>query len=148
MADMEMLNRIARRQRGLITAPQALACGLTAGQITSRLRNGTWVLIRPDVYAVAGAPQSWEQSLLAVTLSVPAFASHRTAGHLWPLRGYPQPEKLEVVTSYDQHVRLDEVHGHRSRALFDLDRTRRNAIPTVTAERALVDLSGSRRPGS
>jgi len=143
MADTEMLNRIARKQRGLITRLQALACGLTDGQITSRLRNGTWALIRPDVYAAAAAPQSWEQSLLAVTLSALAFASHRTAGHLWRLRGFVQPEQLEVVTDYDQHVRLDDVHGHRSRALFDVDRTRRNSIPTVTAERALIDLSGS-----
>jgi hypothetical protein len=62
------------------------------------------------------------------------------------LRGFAQPEQLQVVTSYDQHVRLDQVRGHRSRALFDADRTRRNGIPTVTAERALVDLSGSMTP--
>jgi hypothetical protein len=143
MADTEMLNRIARRQRGLITRLQALACGLTAGQITSRLRNGTWILVRPDVYAVAAAPQSWEQSLLAVTLAAPCAASHRSAGHLWPLRGFDQPRQLEVASSHSQFVRLDGVRGHRSRALFDADLTRRRGIATVTAERALIDLSGS-----
>jgi hypothetical protein len=144
---IERLNRIARRQWGLFTRAQALAAGLTDGQITTRLRNGTWILIRPDVYAVGGAPSSWQQSLFAVTLAVPGFASHRTAGHLWPLRGFPQPEHLEVVTGYGQHVRLDGVHGHRSRALFDADVTRRHGIPSVTVERALVDLSGSMSAG-
>jgi hypothetical protein len=97
MADMEMLNRIARRQRGLITRLQALACGLTAGQITSRLHNGTWILVRPDVYAVA-VPECG---------AVPARchvgrALHRplsSAGHLWPLRGFDQPTRLEVASS-------------------------------------------------
>ncbi len=140
---IERLNRIARQQRGLITREQALAAGLTDGQITARLRRGTWIVIRPDVYGVGGAPPTWEQALLAVTLAVPSYASHRTTAHLSLLRGFPQPERLEVITGYGQHVRLDEVDGHRSRALFDADLTRRSGIPSVTVERALVDLSAS-----
>jgi hypothetical protein len=143
MADMEMVNRSARKQRGLVTRVQALACGVTAGQIESRLRNGTWLLVRPDVYAIAGAPQSWEQSLLAVTLAAPCSASHRSTAHLLALRTFDQPARLEVISSHAQFVRLDGVRGHRSRALFDADLTRRRGVPTVTAERALIDLSGS-----
>src|SRR5262245_57775240 len=116
MADMEMLHRIARRQRGLITRAQALACALTDGQITARLRNGAWILIRPDVYAIAGAPQSWEQSLLAVALAGPCHASHRSTDFLFGARGFDQPDHLQVVSPYEQPVRLPGVHGHRSRA--------------------------------
>ncbi len=140
---IERLNRIARRQRGLITRAQALAAGLTDGQITARLRNGTWILLRPDVYAVAGAPLSWEQSLLAVTLAAPCLTSHRSTGFLCGLRGFDQPDRIEIVSTFEQFVRLDGVQGHRSRSLFDADKSHRLGIPTVTVERALVDLSGS-----
>jgi hypothetical protein len=145
MADViiERLNRIARQQRGLVTRAQALAAGLTDGQITARLRNGTWILLRPDVYAVAAAPPSWEQSLLAITLTAPCLTSHRSTGFLFGLSGFDQPDRIEVVSTFEQFVRLDGVRGHRSRSLFDVDKSHRLGIPTVTAERALVDLSGS-----
>ena len=38
--------------------------------------------------------------------------------------------------------RLEGVRGHRSGALYDVDLTSRGSIPTVTAARALVDVSG------
>ena len=38
-------------------------------------------------------------------------------------------------------IRLDGVRGRRSGALFDSDLTVRHRIPTVTAERALIDVS-------
>ena len=40
---------------------------------------------------------------------------------------------------------LDGVLGHRSRELFDADLTTRLGVPSVTAARALVDVSGSMR---
>jgi hypothetical protein len=145
MADIEKLNRWARRQRGLFTRWQALAAGFTDGQITARLRSGEWDSPRPEVYRIAGAPQSWEQAVLAVTLSSgsTALASHRTAAHLWDLRGFRQPDQIEVIAPFARPLRLAGVRGHRSRAIFDEDRTARLGIPAVTAERTLVDLSGS-----
>jgi Transcriptional regulator, AbiEi antitoxin len=140
---IERLNRIARRQRGLITRAEALAAGLTDGQITARLRTGIWILLRPDVYAVAAAPPSWEQSLLAVTLAAPCLTSHQSTGFLFGLRGFDQPDRIEVVSTFEQFVRLDGVRGHRSRSLFDVDKSYRLGIPTVTAERALIDVSGA-----
>ena len=145
MADLiiQRLNRIARHQRGLITRAQALRAGLTDGQITARLRNGAWLLVRPDVYAIAGAPSSWEQALHAVTLAGPCLASHRSTGFLFGLRSFDRPDELEVVATMEHPVRLTGVKGHRSRALFDADKSSRSGIATVTVERALIDLSGS-----
>jgi hypothetical protein len=146
-ADMRVVNRWTRRQRGLITRLQALGAGLTDGEITGLLRRMIWIEIRPGVYAVAGAPPSWEQAVQAVLLSagVGAYGSHGTAGYLWAIRKVVRSEHIEVVTELDRRVTLEGVLGHRSRELFDADLTTRLGIPSVTAARALVDLSGSMR---
>ncbi len=137
------INRLTQIQYALITRMQALAAGLTDGQIEVLLRNGVWFEIRPSVYAIAGAPQSWHQAVLASILARGRFswATHGTATHLWTLKGFEQPERLELVSHLASAVRLDGVRGRRSGALFDSDLTVRHRIPTVTAERALIDVS-------
>jgi hypothetical protein len=79
MADMRRMHLLMRRQHGLITRSQALACGLTPRQIDGLLANGGWLLIRPEVYSLAGAPPTWEQSVLAVVLSGGERVPPRTA---------------------------------------------------------------------
>jgi len=144
MADMAKIIWFFQRQLGLITREQCLACGLTKGQITQRLRSGLWIEMRPGVYALGGVAPSWEQALLAVTLAGrPAYASHASAAHLWGLRGFLDvPDSIEVVTGLGRLSRVEGVRGHRSGALFDSDLTVRGAVPTVTAARAIVDVSG------
>jgi hypothetical protein len=139
-----LLDRITRRQYGLITRSQALSCGLTAAMIRTRLERGEWLEMRPSVYAVAGAPQSREQALLAVLLAhgATSLASHGTATHHWRLKNCEQPDRIEVVSSLASGVRLDGVRGHRSGSLFDSDCTASRGIPIVTAERSLIDISG------
>lgn len=102
------LDRITRAQYALITRAQALAAGLTDAQITAKLSNGTWIEIRPSVYAIAGAPQSWHQVLLASVLAFgcETWASHATGGHLWALQGFDLPDELEVVSTLHSRTRL------------------------------------------
>ncbi len=72
------------RSTRLITRAQALAAGLTDGQITRLLRNGTWFEIRPigvcdrGRAAVVGADPARER----LAFGCRAWASHGTAGHL------------------------------------------------------------------
>ena len=143
--DMRQLNRITRRQRGLITRLQALLAGLSDGEIQGLLRRRIWIEVRPGVYAVAGAPQSWEQVVQATLLSAgpDAWASHRTGAHLWSVRRVEQPELIEVLTGLERRVTLAGVVGRRSRELFDADLTTRLGIPCVSAPRALVDILGA-----
>jgi len=137
------LDHTTRLQYALVTRAQALAAGLSDGQIRARLRNGTWIEVRPSVYAIAGAPQSWHQMLLASVLAFGAasWSSHETASHLWTLRTFDQPERLELVTALGSRARLEGVRDRRSGSLFESDLTVRHRIPTVTAERALIDVS-------
>ena len=144
MADMARVYWFFRQQLGLITREQCLSCELSEGQIAHRLRSGEWAEIRPGVYALAGVRPTWEQAVLAVTLSCPpAYASHATTARLSALRGFLEvPEAIEVVTPLGRKSRLDGVVGRRSGALFDSDLTVRGPIPTVTVARCVVDVSG------
>jgi hypothetical protein len=142
MGARDVLARLGRAQFGLITRQQALAAGLSTGQIRRRVRSGEWVVIRPTVYAVAGAPPSWCQAVLAVALAAgpDAWASGETAAALW---GFPgaSPEAIDVVTPLGRRVRMDGVREHRSSALFTADLARHRGIPVTTPARTLVDIS-------
>jgi predicted transcriptional regulator of viral defense system len=93
------LIRIEHRQIGLISRHQAVAAGLTAAGIHTRLSRGDWRRVRRGVYAVAGVRPTMAQADLAVCLAVgdECRVSHRSAAALWGLQ-VPRPECIEVVT--------------------------------------------------
>lgn len=136
------LERLARRQHGLISTTQALDSGLSSRQIARRRERGQWRRIRRGVYVVAGAPASYDQSVLAAILAVaaPAWASHRTAAKLWglPVR---DPEAIDIVVGAGTQVRQRGVRGHRSARLPSPDLARVRSIPVTSPARTLVDLS-------
>lgn len=138
------LNQIAVTQHSLITLDQALKAGLTLGQIRHKVRSGEWLILRPRVYAVAGAPATWVQAVAATALSLQprAWLSHETAGRLWGLPGL-EPEGVDVLVALDRRVRLAGVRSHRTGALFTADLGRLQRIPVTSPERTLVDLSAS-----
>jgi very-short-patch-repair endonuclease len=116
---------------------------MTARQIDGLLAVGAWLLKHRNVYALAGAPPTWEQAVLAAVLAGGdrVAASHGTAGRLRALR-HVEDVGLEIVSALGRHKRLDGVLGHRSGALFDSDLTVYRAIPTTTVARTLIDVSG------
>jgi hypothetical protein len=128
----------------LITADQAIAAGLTYDQVRGLCQRGIWTTEREGVYAPAGAPPTAERAVLAVVLAAdgPAWASHETAGWLWPLRGIQQPDKIELLRPLGHHMRLDGVVGHRSGSLFSADLTTTRRVPVTSPERTVVELSG------
>ena len=143
MAVLAEILRIMRRQHGLIMRAQCLALAMTPKQIKVMLRSGQWILARPDVYAAAGTPPTWEQAVLAVVLAggLDVVASHGTAGRLRQVK-HVLDDGIEVVSPLGRHKRLDGVIGHRSGALFDSDLTVYRSIPTTTVARTLVDVAG------
>lgn len=134
---------VARRQYGLVTKRQALDAGLSPAQIKARVRSGEWVLLRPTVYAIAGAPVTWAATVCAAVLGAEpkAWASHQTAAALW---GFPgaMTDPIEILTPLGRQARIAGVRRHRSGALFSDDLSRQSAISVTSPERTLVDLSG------
>lgn len=141
------LGTIAASQHGLIALDQALGAGLGAGQIRHRVRSGEWVVVRPRVYAVAGAPPTWAQAMAAATLSLQPYAwlSHGTAGALWGFAGGGL-EGIDVLVDSARRVKMAGVRSHRSGALFSADLTTHLRIPVTSPERTLVDLSATVPP--
>jgi hypothetical protein len=136
---------LARRQHGLVTRAQASGL-LTADQLRHRLRTGQLELVRKGVYRVAGAPGSWEQSLLAACLAVPGSAvSFRAAAALWDFESFPR-DGLEITVPERSRRRLDGVIVHDSAVVGNLHRATVMGIPVTSPARTLCDLTAVERP--
>lgn len=138
---------MASGQIGLITHDQALDMGLSEKAIRHRVESGRWLRRHMGVYAVAGAPRSWEQDVLAACLAAAhgAVASHRAAAALWGLDG-KRRDVVELSVSRPLCHRLRGVIVHRS---TDLERSMpaiRAGIPTTSPMRTLVDLDAVMPP--
>lgn len=129
------------RQFGLIHRRQALEDGLTSRQIEHRLRSGLWRSIHPQVYAINGAPPTWQQELLAACFWGEGLASHRSAGALWELPGqYQSPLLLDVTVTRCHLPARAGIRIHHTDRLLASDRHVLQAIPTTGIERTLMDL--------
>jgi hypothetical protein len=131
---------IARRQHALITNRQAVEAGASRGFIRHRLETGRWWRVYPGVYALAGAPVTWELKVHAGVLAGGdgTLASHRVAGVLWGLDGFRRgaPEISVWRHRLPEHL---PIRVHESTDL-DLARpTLRQGIPTTGLLRTLLD---------
>ena len=79
---------IARTQYGLVTYKQACGLGMNRDHIYYRVTQGRWERVGPQVYRIAGCPETWKQRLLAATLVFRGVASHRSALKLHGIMGY------------------------------------------------------------
>jgi hypothetical protein len=144
MSPIEQINRIARRQYGLVTHQQCLDLGMSSSTIREQVASGRWRVERPGVYVVGGVPPSWEQTVAAVTLGFDdCWLSHATAAKLLAVRFRPPTSRIEVLRPYGRFRRLDGVVAHRSRIITPADVTRHKRIPATSIGRTIVDTSGS-----
>jgi very-short-patch-repair endonuclease len=142
------LEALAATQHGLLTRAQAREAGLSPFQIERRVQGGRWSSLNRQVVAIAGAPSTWEQSVLAAVLAggPGAVASHATAARLYRLPGF-EDAPTELTTSLGRRVRVDGIVAHRSGTLFDADVRTVRRIPTTAPARLVVDLSSRLDPG-
>lgn len=132
------LEAIVTGQHGLIARSQALEAGLSTGQWGHLTRSGDWERVYAGVCRRVGAPQTWEQALMAGCLAGDAIASHRSAGVLWKLPGV-EP-RLEVTIPHRRQLALGGFVVHRASMLQRADRTRRQGIPVTALPRTVLDL--------
>jgi very-short-patch-repair endonuclease len=138
----ERLEQRAERQYALFTLAQAGTCGLDPKTVYRRVSRGQYLHEQPGVFALAGAPQSWERTVLAACLSAgaEAVASHRTAARIWGLTDTSE----EIVELTVPRRRLPRTHGvtiHRSTDLAAEHTTVRKRIPVTNPLRTMVDLA-------
>ena len=138
----EQLKILARKQHGLVTSRQVVELE-SRSWLRTQIRNGFLEELRRGVNKIAGAPETWEQTMLAATLAGPtgSVASNKAAGRIWGLR-YCRNAAVEIAVprnaSHDTpfaKVRQTNVPGWQQ--------TVRNGIPVMSVTRTIISLSRS-----
>ncbi|WP_195210357.1 type IV toxin-antitoxin system AbiEi family antitoxin domain-containing protein [Actinomarinicola tropica] len=132
----------AQEQFGLVTRPQLVALGVDPGQVHRLVRTSHLERRGRHTFAIAGAPRSYEQSVLAACLDTGGVASHRTAARLHRLEGFRSVEVVEVTVGRRlHHAPLPDITVHTSTNLPPDDVLRIGAIPAVSAARTFFGLA-------
>lgn len=128
----------ARARHGLISTDAALAAGLTHHQIKQRIKTGQWERRHRGVYAVAGAPRTYEQRVLAACLATAGVGSHRASMVLWEVE--PDCRVAEVTVRQGRTPHHEGVVVHRSVDLRREHVSVRSGIPVTNPLRMLADV--------
>lgn len=133
------LGEVSRRQNGVVTRQQALACGVSVAQIRTRLRNGRWQRLYAGVYATFTGPVPRDANLWATVLAAGpgAALSHQTAA---ALAGLTENSSLHVTVPHNRRVRLPAVTVHISTRL-DATRHPTRTPPQTRIEETVLDLT-------
>src|SRR4051812_42583161 len=104
---------LAAGQKGLLTHDQLRGAGLSNKQIQALLDIGYLIRRERCLYAIAGAPATKGQAILAAVLAAgaDAAASHRTSAEVWHVPGFEQ-QPIEISTPYghDHDFKLGRLH--------------------------------------
>jgi len=129
----------AEEQYGLFTSHQWKQAGLSMRSLGRKEEAGAVEEVQPGVFAVAGAPRSFEQEVLAACLSVGGVASHRCAGFLWGFRKF-ESRMVEVLVRRERTPSRPDVKVRRTARLDDADVSTLRGIPITGRTRTLLDL--------
>ncbi|MDP9332920.1 MAG: hypothetical protein M3Q30_06390 [Actinomycetota bacterium] len=138
-AHLARFESVLASQHGLVTLDQLRDGQLSDGQMRTLVDQKVLRRLRPRVFGLVGARDSWERGLLAVVLSRQgSVASHASAARLWKFE--PRPEdRYEVTAGRDYRAPMRGVVLHRSATLGDEDVVQRDGIACTSFERTLCD---------
>lgn len=133
------LARLASRQHGVFSRPQAMVVGADDGLLHRRVRAGRLERVSAGVYRLPHTSSSFRQRLLSAVFAAGSgtTASHRSAASLLGLDGV-DGEVIEV--SVPRNRRYGGAIVHRAGDMVMGDTTEVDAIPCTTATRTCVDL--------
>lgn len=129
-----------RRSHGIISRAEAVALGVSRGQIDRFVARGEWVRIAPGVFAHRAHPLTWAGRARAHALSAGGLVSHRAAAAAWGIDGF-KPGRLELVVPRGRRVQRAGVVVHES-TQFDLaDARLLDAVPVTGPARTVLDVA-------
>ena len=128
------------RQGGILRRDQALAFGLTRGQIARRVEDGRWRRLGTYGYRLIEMSDPLDQVRAAIAALPDAVVSHHTAGELHGLARLPSG-----IASVSVHARTTHwfpgVEVHRSQDIQPAHLTEVDGLPITTIPRTIVDLA-------
>ena len=136
--------RMAARQHGLVTRPQALSCGATPTMIRWRLDIGRWERVFRAVYRIAGSPAGWRQDAMAACLHMDAVLSCRAAAALFAISAVTNPAITVTVSEHRNRSRRSGINVRESTlGVPAAERTVVDYIPVTKPARLLQDLAAT-----
>jgi very-short-patch-repair endonuclease len=134
------VERLARRQHGLVGRKQLLGLGMGRRAIIRRLEQGRLHEVHRGVYVVGVRRISRKGRWMAAVLACGdgAVLSHRSAARLWGLLP-PASERVDV-TRRGRRINRDGIVAHRGLVLDD-EREVRDGIPVTSPFRTVFDLA-------
>ena len=147
MSVISTMAPLAAAQYGLAHRRQLRALGISDDALKRTVRAGELVRRHPEVFAVAGVPDTWHQQLLAAVFDAGpgAAVSHRAAAILLGLARRGAPRVVEISVSRPRSSRVPGVVVHRSRDLSPEHLLVVEGIPCTGPLRTLVDLGAVER---
>jgi very-short-patch-repair endonuclease len=142
----QRIARVAARQHGVFTRPDALKAGASPRVIQHRLEMRRWRVIHRGVYGLVGAPITLQQRAMAACLAAGprAVASHRTAGALLGLCAAGDLTEASVPRGTRRARPGLRIHEVADLCPGDLGRV--EGIPVTSPTRTLLDLAGTVGP--
>ncbi|MBN2623812.1 MAG: type IV toxin-antitoxin system AbiEi family antitoxin domain-containing protein [Acidimicrobiales bacterium] len=129
----------ARGHDGVATWSEAMRLHLPPERLQSWQRSGRIRRVAPQVYVIAGVPDSWRQRVRIAAWSSAGWASHRTAAALDELNGFIG-RTIEVVTERGRRRKRVTWTVHESRTLRAADLTVIGGVPATSTVRTILDL--------
>lgn len=132
---------VAASHHAVLSKRQAVQSGMSLPQLRAEIDRLTLRRVAPNVVAVHGAPATWEQELMAATLTAnrAGIISHRAAARLHGLDGFADTTLVELTVPRGRRVRIPGAVVHQS-ALEADQWLEISGIRCTTVAQTLVDL--------
>jgi hypothetical protein len=131
---VQVILDLAAGQYALFTGAQWKQAGFSPRALRRKEARRVVEEVHPGVFAIAGAPRSFEQNVLAACLSVGGVASHRCAAYLWGFRKFESAD-VEVLVRRERTPSRRDVKIRRTAHLEDGDLTVLRGIPITDRPR-------------
>ena len=144
--DWQAIAAVGRRQHGVISLSQLVACGFTPSGVQKLAKAGKLHRIHRGVYALSPAALPRAGNLLAAVLACGSgtlLASRSVAGHYGLITN--SSSFIDVISPH--RVRKPGIRARQVPELDPRDRTKHLEIPCTSVARTLLDLAAFGRPG-
>lgn len=117
MTNWAAVEKVAKRQFGLVTRTQCETAGLAVTSVKRAVRSGRLKRVLRGVYRFAVMRETWEQRALVPQLVRPQTSalSHTSAAWLYRFSGIRQPVRLDVKVPRNIEFEIPGVEVHRVR---------------------------------
>ena len=135
-----LVSRISAQQGGVVRRDQALATGLSDGQIERRVRDGRWIRVGKFGYRTIEMYEPLHRVRAAVAALPEAVVSHQAAAAVHAISRVSTGVASVLVHSQTTHE-FPGVVVHRCHDLASRHVTEVDGLATTTVPRTIVDLA-------